>query len=1005
MASQRGSEWAIWDLHVHTPASIVQNYGGDTDDVWERYLASLAALPKNIRVLGINDYWFIDGYRRVHEAWARGDLQNIELIVPVVEMRLDILGGTESNLSKQNLHVLFDPELSVDVIESQFLSALTAGFKLSPDIKSGTWGGVITRESLRDLGDAILAAARPEVRAQMGSPLFVGFSNLVMSRDHLLKTLDGPYLKGKTLLALGKSEWSAMRWNQSAALKRDMLETVDLLFTAFDDVERWTSARQSLSDENLSSRLFDCSDAHHWADSAENARLGNCLNWINAGLTFSGLQHALSEFDHRVFVGVSPDHVQSLHRFPDRYIDSISVRPVVPDGEHVTFDYSLPLNSQFVAVVGNKGQGKSALLDCIALAGGSPRRKEFAFLNDRRFLSARSGSEAEGYVATLTWKNGASASVNLGSAREPSTGDVQVEYLPQAFVERVCTARPNSDAARDFESELQKVLFSHIEEEDRAGAASFEELQDKRTGALQVEAKRLRETLAREVEALLGLIKFQRDHPVEGIRSDLARSQAAVQQAETALRAAKDELDAIEASARDEAEIIGRRELADSIEAERSDLVQELARIGVEMATLRGTEMIADALAARIESVNLEIEAINEGLLNEVYTPLSLEPTETPLLKLTEPEDWRAIVTAQRRAEVGRLAARQVLIEAKLQELQEKMSMVSRELAQIDASREASRQQVRDRQAHLDGLRGSEDDPQTMLGLTALMRRREESPGKIADAKKRLIGISQEIHRNLIEVSVEIGELFAPVEQLAENSESLKMTGVRANVSLEADSRLTALEDSLDRRRATPLVPAMSEFPRADMSDWDALEIELRQLLAHTVGTDERPIDPGTHLKSGYSAAAFLTDLLGLKWARQRVELLSGDVPLSTLSPGQRGLVLLLFYLLIDQGRIPLILDQPEENLDNDTVASVVVPALREASKRRQVIVVTHNSNLAVVGDADQVVECRYQDGRFELTSGPISELDTAITAVRVLEGTKPALDNRYGKFRRVPAS
>lgn len=58
----RGSEWRKWDLHVHTPSSICQNYGGDTDEAWERYIDDLESLPEEFSVLGINDYLFIDGY-------------------------------------------------------------------------------------------------------------------------------------------------------------------------------------------------------------------------------------------------------------------------------------------------------------------------------------------------------------------------------------------------------------------------------------------------------------------------------------------------------------------------------------------------------------------------------------------------------------------------------------------------------------------------------------------------------------------------------------------------------------------------------------------------------------------------------------------------------------------------------------------------------------------------------------------------------------------------------
>lgn len=68
MNDKRGSKWRKWDLHVHTPASLVQNFRAqNAEDVWETYIRDLEGLPPEIQVLGINDYLFIDGYRRVLE--------------------------------------------------------------------------------------------------------------------------------------------------------------------------------------------------------------------------------------------------------------------------------------------------------------------------------------------------------------------------------------------------------------------------------------------------------------------------------------------------------------------------------------------------------------------------------------------------------------------------------------------------------------------------------------------------------------------------------------------------------------------------------------------------------------------------------------------------------------------------------------------------------------------------------------------------------------------------
>ena len=118
MSNPIGSVWKKWDLHVHTPCSVVQNYGGDTDEVWESFIGDLEKLPSDFKVIGINDYIFVDGYERVLKAKNAGRLRNIELILPVVELRLDKFAGvvkrdrdgsySKSDWNRINLHIIFD---------------------------------------------------------------------------------------------------------------------------------------------------------------------------------------------------------------------------------------------------------------------------------------------------------------------------------------------------------------------------------------------------------------------------------------------------------------------------------------------------------------------------------------------------------------------------------------------------------------------------------------------------------------------------------------------------------------------------------------------------------------------------------------------------------------------------------------------------------------------------------------------------------------------------------
>lgn len=103
----KGSEWRKWDLHIHTPMSIHQNYGGNAE--FDKFIDALERLPQEVRVIGITDYYFIDGYEKVMEYKQKGRLANIEKVFPILEFRIDTFGsGSENKLQKINLHILFN---------------------------------------------------------------------------------------------------------------------------------------------------------------------------------------------------------------------------------------------------------------------------------------------------------------------------------------------------------------------------------------------------------------------------------------------------------------------------------------------------------------------------------------------------------------------------------------------------------------------------------------------------------------------------------------------------------------------------------------------------------------------------------------------------------------------------------------------------------------------------------------------------------------------------------
>lgn len=159
---------------------------------------------------------------------------------------------------------------------------------------------------------------------------------------------------------------------------------------------------------------------------------------------------------------------------------------------------------------------------------------------------------------------------------------------------------------------------------------------------------------------------------------------------------------------------------------------------------------------------------------------------------------------------------------------------------------------------------------------------------------------------------------------------------------------------------------------------------------------DEGILDPDFATKQ-----EFYNLLCGLNYIGVAYKLKMGGRDLEELSPGERGIVLLVFYLALSKNNIPIIIDQPEDNLDNQSVYSKLVPCICEAKKKRQVIIVTHNPNIAIACDAEQIVYCHMNKTTHEIQykSGAIEEPEIRKCVVDVLEGTYPAFDLRKKKY------
>lgn len=1022
----RGSTWRKWDLHVHTPASIVHNYPGTEEEAWEAFLLDLEALPPDFKVIGINDYIFIDGYERVRKAkLEQGRLRNIDLVLPVIELRLDKFAGvvkkdkdgsySQSGWNRINLHVVFD-SLEPEVIRQQFIGSLTPSYQLIPDSNNwnGKWKGVITRDSLRELGQMIIDSAPADKKADYAPPLHEGFNNLCVSLEKVIEALDRHYLADKYLIAVGKTEWDNLKWDdQSIAEKRNIINQAALVFTAAANPAAYDAARKKLLGSSVKATLLDCSDAHALSSSDDKDRIGNCFTWIKADPTFDGLVQAITEFDDRVFIGDTPPKRLLVETNRTKYASRIRVSS--KPGNTLTdpwFNVDMPLSHDLVAIIGNKGSGKSAMADIAGLAGDTKNFKSFSFLNDKRFRNPRN-KLAQHFVGALGWHDCTESERQLD--QDPSETSVErVKYLPQSYLETLCNELGDGGSAT-FDAELRKIIYTHVPEEARLGYNSMDDLLNFKVA----EIDSARDQLLKEISKA----------NAEILETERCLTQEYKQSLQEQLDAKAAELTALEGSKPAQVEDPTASDVAKEDSKATTEKIQaleeELKKLRDEERQLRekkATEAKRQAVLVRVAQAIANHKKAHDQFMSDLapmlaevgadlkgseLVDLRIDMTKIDAVRKKVKDSVTNIDAALVNQEPAGLNKRREAIEAavadiksKLDEKQRLFIIFKEQIAKWEQAKEA--------------LVGSKDKAQSIEWFKAEIESLGALPAKLAGLRARRVEVAKIVHEQIVKTVDEYRRLYEPVQEFVKSAAQMDM-----HLPLDFDVRI---EESNFQEQ---FLPRINRQARGSFSGVDESNQVMRGLLKEANFGDVdstlkflATIDNMLHidcreagggretkiadqLRRGGDPQEIFDHVYGMSYLSPRYSLTFDQQEISQLSPGERGLLLLVFYLLVDKDDIPIIIDQPEENLDNQTIFKVLVKCIKAAKQRRQVIMVTHNPNLAVVCDAEQII-CATHDkatNTFSYVAGAIESPVIKARVVEILEGTEPAFKNRKRKY------
>jgi energy-coupling factor transporter ATP-binding protein EcfA2 len=978
--SQRGSLWHRWDPHIHAPGTLRNDqFKGD----WETYIGLIEKSTPRVEALGVADYFCIETYKEVRRRKREGRLRDARLIFPNVEMRLNLETGKGKAI---NIHLLFSPD---DPNHEDEIERLLAQLTFHSDGRDYS----CTHADLELLGRAFdnkLTDSKAAVSA--------GANQFKTSLNDLRAVFrKDKWLRNNCLVAIsgGLSDGtSGLQQDDTFTVLRHELEAfAHIIFSATPSSrEFWLGKKPGFGVEHIErtyGSLKPClhgSDAHDPESVAAPALNRYC--WIKADLIFDGLRQAVIEPEGRVYLGENPPSIQTPY----------SVTELRGVGTIWLDEATIEVNGGLVAVIGSRGSGKTALVDMIAAGcsalGGA--------LDESSFLRrAFSPVDLLGDSAVdLTWGDGTSARTTLRQGLEPTEWwdavPASARYLSQHFVSRLCSS---AGLATELREEMERVVFEATDSTDRMGANNFEEL----TSVSLESVRQARNDTLESIGGLSALIAHQ-DH----LRSGLPKQRKERDELQKHIMSTDKELQALlPKGSAERAKRLAELQVActnaelrieqlklrkNSLEA----LVKEVVRLRTQVEPSR----LAD-LQRRFASAGLTAEqwqAFEVRFVGDVDVVLKsrVELVSGKIMEATEGNPGRAtdktkdplpswslnLLQAERDALVKDVGV-DAMLQKKYEQLQRlkaqheaglgRLNLRIMEAEDADGRQAKTIEERRERYAAVFDT-FSEEEERLRLLYAPLEKQLKGARGALGKL------------RFLVKRNVDVNTWVSQGEDLVDLRSATVFKG-RGGLQKIVESRLL---QAWRTGGASDVASAMEEFRLAHKDDI---------LKARPAFTTAEEVRAWLHRVGDW---LYGTDHISIRYGIEY-----DGVAIEQLSPGTRGIVLLLLYLAIDRvDTSPLIIDQPEENLDPHSVFRELVPHFREARTRRQIIIVTHNANLVVNTDADQVIVARSVQGaggglpQISYECGSLENPDIRRAVCETLEGGERAFLERERRYR-----
>jgi energy-coupling factor transporter ATP-binding protein EcfA2 len=947
-------------------------------DAWEKYLVALETAMPTIHALGVTDYYSTESYERVREAHSQGRIANCELIFPNIEMRLGV--GTSAG-AWVNMHLLVSPEDPDHLVElRRFLPRLN--FRAFDDAFS------CTPDDLIRLGKR----ADPTIASDLAA-LEYGSQQFKVSLEQLQREYrESAWAKANILIAVagGKDGTSGVQEGADATLRQEIEKFAHVIFASSPAQREFWLGQRAASLQDLRRDYNGPKPCLHGSDAHDHQTVGlpdgNRFSWVKGAVEFDALRQACIDPASRAYVGETPPVTAT----PSQVISKV---------ELVNTPWALTpameLNPGLVAIIGPRGSGKTALADIIAVGCDAANDR----LNDQSFI-VRAEEFLGGASVHLTWQNGDLSQRGLLSPMSDEAYP-RVRYLSQQFVENLCSSAGMTDALLQ---EIERVVFEAQSVTARDGAIDFEELLDYR-------ATRFRQAREREEEALGSLCErigteLEKRKQVPTLRNQVIEKERLIE------RYVADRTKLV--SKGGEVRVARLQALMNAAEKVRSYLRwfsnQQQALLAMKDEVLNTRQSWAPEELRRgkerhraggLEDAQWEAFLLDyTGEVDHLLQTLTDKAREnaatwrgTPPAEISETVD---LIAADAELERQPLA----LLEAEIGRLEKQVS-IDRATAERFA---ALSKRVTEETAALARLKERlADCEQAQTRIPELVQERTDAYVRVFDA--------------VLNEQAVLVDLYAPLmERLAGSGETLSKLSFSVTRTADVQAWASQGEALLDLRRQGPFKGKGSLRQAAEAalkSIWEhGTAKEISAALAKFREENEDLRDVASMQKGDQDdfrtwAKGFAKWMYGTDHIHVRYSVDYDGVDIRKLSPGTRGIVLLLLYLALDNADDrPLVIDQPEENLDPKSIYHELVGLFTVAKGKRQVIMVTHNANLVINTDADQIIVASagpHPQGQLPpitYVSGGLESAEIRQAVCDILEGGEDAFRDRARRLR-----